>query len=90
MFDSPLSIPSAADSGAPIVSTTQEATSVGGTSASDVGGSSSGIADDGARLIDDLFLPTVSWDPNARDKHYQPQWKIAESSRLIFPPVIQH
>ncbi|MFS7932130.1 hypothetical protein Hanom_Chr04g00364241 [Helianthus anomalus] len=24
------------------------------------------------------------------DKRYQPQWKIVESSRLIFPQVVQH
>ncbi|KAJ0927059.1 hypothetical protein HanRHA438_Chr04g0178401 [Helianthus annuus] len=72
MFDSPLSIFSAANKEAPAVSAAQEATSVGGASTSDAGGSSSGIADYGARLIDDLFLPTVSWDPNARDKRYQP------------------
>ncbi|MFS7903722.1 hypothetical protein Hanom_Chr01g00027361 [Helianthus anomalus] len=24
------------------------------------------------------------------DKRYQPKWKIAESSRLIFPPVVHH
>ncbi|KAJ0790413.1 hypothetical protein HanPI659440_Chr05g0215151 [Helianthus annuus] len=90
LFDSPLSIFSAADKEVTTVSVAQEATSVGGASASEAGRSSSGIADDDARLIDDLFLPTVSWDPNAWDKRYQPQWKIAESSRLIFPPVIQH
>ncbi|MFS8021902.1 hypothetical protein Hanom_Chr16g01432951 [Helianthus anomalus] len=56
----------------------------------DAGGSSSEIADDGARLGDDLYLPTINWDPNVQDKHYQPRWKIAESSRLIFLPVTQH
>ncbi|KAJ0681883.1 hypothetical protein HanPI659440_Chr16g0641131 [Helianthus annuus] len=60
------------------------------TAMSDVGGSSSGIADDGARLGDDLYLPIINWDPNVQGKRYQPRWKIAESSRLIFPPVIQH
>ncbi|MFS8024719.1 hypothetical protein Hanom_Chr16g01466711 [Helianthus anomalus] len=74
----------------PIVYATHEATIAGGTAASDVGRSSSGIADDGARLGDDLYLPTINWGPNMQDKRYQPKWKIAESSRLIFPPVIQH
>ncbi|MFS7902766.1 hypothetical protein Hanom_Chr01g00015121 [Helianthus anomalus] len=54
------------------------------------GGSNSGIVDDGDSLGDDLYLPTIIWDPNVRDKCYQPQWKIAESSRLIFPLVVQH
>ncbi|KAJ0554071.1 hypothetical protein HanRHA438_Chr08g0357821 [Helianthus annuus] len=75
------------DTNAAAASTAHEATSVGG---GDNRASSSGIADDGARLIDDLFIPTVCWDPHAQDKRYQPQWKIAESSRLIFPPVVQH
>ncbi|KAJ0806330.1 hypothetical protein HanPI659440_Chr02g0088271 [Helianthus annuus] len=89
LFDSPLSIFSIADKETPAVHVTQEATSAGGAAANDAGGSSSGIADDGTRLVDDLYLPTISWDPNARDKRFQPQWKIAESSRLLFPPVIQ-
>ncbi|KAJ0850994.1 hypothetical protein HanPSC8_Chr13g0587201 [Helianthus annuus] len=90
LFDSPISIFSVAEKEVTAVSVAQEVTSLGGAAASEAGGSSSGIADDGVRLIDDLFLPTVRWDPNAQDKRYQPQWKIAESSRLIFPPVIQH
>ncbi|MFS8007046.1 hypothetical protein Hanom_Chr14g01256341 [Helianthus anomalus] len=69
----------------PTVSAVHKATSAGGTAASDAGGSSSGIADDGARLGDDLYLPTINWDPNMQDKRYQPRWKIAESSRLISP-----
>ncbi|MFS7993139.1 hypothetical protein Hanom_Chr12g01090551 [Helianthus anomalus] len=72
LFDSPLSIFSVADKEVPTVHVTQEATSVGGAAASDAGGSSSGIADDGARLVDDLYLPTINWDPNARDKRFQP------------------
>ncbi|KAJ0458917.1 hypothetical protein HanHA89_Chr16g0643141 [Helianthus annuus] len=92
LIDSPLSIFSVADKEVIAVSAAQEVTSIGGAAASEAGGSSSGIADDGVRLMDDLFLPTVRWDPNAQDKRYQPQWKIAESSRLIPPPppVIQH
>ncbi|KAJ0902152.1 hypothetical protein HanPSC8_Chr08g0333661 [Helianthus annuus] len=90
LFDSPIGIFSDAGKDVAAVSVAQEVTSLGGAAASEAGESSSGIADDGVRLIDDLFLPTVRWDPNAQDKRYQPHWKIAESSRLIFPPVIQH
>ncbi|KAF5803346.1 hypothetical protein HanXRQr2_Chr06g0270201 [Helianthus annuus] len=90
LFESPLSIFSSAEKEVPAVPIVKEATSAGDATVSDAGGSSSGIADDGTRLVDDLYLPTISWDPNARDKRFQPQWKIAESSRLIFPPVIQH
>ncbi|MFS8016259.1 hypothetical protein Hanom_Chr15g01366431 [Helianthus anomalus] len=57
---------------------------------SDAGGSNNRIADDVARLGDDLYPPTINWDPNVPDKRYQPKWKIAESSRLLFLPVIQH
>ncbi|KAJ0594565.1 hypothetical protein HanHA300_Chr03g0109931 [Helianthus annuus] len=87
LSDSPKDIFAGFDTNAAATSTAHEATSVGG---GDNRASSSGIADDGARLIDDLFIPTVCWDPHAQDKRYQPQWKIAESSRLIFPPVVQH
>ncbi|KAJ0444453.1 hypothetical protein HanIR_Chr16g0832011 [Helianthus annuus] len=90
LFESPLSIFSATEKEMPTVSLTHEETSTGGPAASDVGGSGSRIADDGARLGDDLYLPTINWDPTFPDKRYQPRWKIAESSRLIFPPVIQH
>ncbi|MFS7953644.1 hypothetical protein Hanom_Chr07g00621081 [Helianthus anomalus] len=67
-----------------------EATSARDNAVSDVGESSSGFVDDGSRLGDDLYLPTICWDPNAQDKRYQPKRKIAESSRLIFPPVVHH
>ncbi|KAM0045508.1 hypothetical protein Hdeb2414_s0009g00304671 [Helianthus debilis subsp. tardiflorus] len=67
-----------------------EATSARDTAASDAGGSSSGFLDDGSCLGDDLYLPTICWDPKAQDQRYQPKWKIAESSRLIFPPVVHH
>ncbi|KAJ0884103.1 hypothetical protein HanPSC8_Chr10g0429481 [Helianthus annuus] len=87
LLDSPKDIFAGVDTNAAATSTAHEATSMGG---GDNRASSSGIADDGARLIDDLFIPTVCWDPHAQDKRYQPQWKIAESSRLIFPPVVQH
>ncbi|KAJ0606102.1 hypothetical protein HanHA300_Chr02g0070341 [Helianthus annuus] len=90
LFDSPFSIFSVTEKEMPTVSATHEATSAGGVTASDVGGSSSGIADDGTCLGDNLYIPTIKWDPNMQDKRYQPRWKIAESSRLIFPPVIQH
>ncbi|KAJ0848489.1 hypothetical protein HanPSC8_Chr13g0558081 [Helianthus annuus] len=49
-----------------------------------------GFVDDGTRLADDLYLPTICWDQYAQDKCYQPKWKIAESSRLVFPPVVRH
>ncbi|MFS7910881.1 hypothetical protein Hanom_Chr02g00111401 [Helianthus anomalus] len=74
LFESPLSIFSATEKEMPTVSLTHEANSTWGPAASDVGGSSNGIANDGACL----------------DKCYQPRWKIAESSTLIFPPIIQH
>ncbi|KAJ0439136.1 hypothetical protein HanHA300_Chr16g0621911 [Helianthus annuus] len=90
LFDSPFSVFSATGKEMPTVSSVHEATSVRDTAVSDAGGSSSGIVDDGARLGDDLYLPTINWDPNVQDKHYQPKWKIAESSRLIFPPVVHH
>ncbi|KAJ0534603.1 hypothetical protein HanIR_Chr09g0421591 [Helianthus annuus] len=90
LFDSPLSIFSVTKKEMPAVSLAHEATSAGDHAAGDTRGSSSGIAEDGARLGDDLYLPTINWDPNTRDKCYQPQWKIAESSRLIFPQVVQH
>ncbi|MFS8028687.1 hypothetical protein Hanom_Chr16g01513341 [Helianthus anomalus] len=77
-------------SSTPTVFATHEPTSTQDAAIIDAGGSSSGIADDGARLGDDLYLPTINWDPNMQYKRYQPKWKIAESSRLIFPPVIQH
>ncbi|KAJ0622679.1 hypothetical protein HanIR_Chr01g0023381 [Helianthus annuus] len=79
LFDSPISIFSVTEKEVTAASMAQEVTSLGGAAASEAGGSSSGIADDGVRLIDDLFLPTVRWDPNAQDKRYQPHWKIAES-----------
>ncbi|MFS8027367.1 hypothetical protein Hanom_Chr16g01497911 [Helianthus anomalus] len=88
LFDSPLSIFTVTEKEMPAVSLVHEATSAGGAASSDAGGSSSGIADDGVRLGDDLYLPTINWDPNVQDKRYQPQWKIADSSRLIFPPVV--
>ncbi|MFS7922465.1 hypothetical protein Hanom_Chr03g00249451 [Helianthus anomalus] len=81
---SPVSTP--LPSSTPTVFAAHEATSAGDTTMDDAGGSSSGIADDGACLGDDLYLPTINWDPNVPDKRYQPRWKIAESSRLIPPP----
>ncbi|MFS7948092.1 hypothetical protein Hanom_Chr06g00555901 [Helianthus anomalus] len=85
LFDSPFSIFSASEKEMPTVSAAHEATR--DTAMSDSGGSSSGVANDGARLGDDLYLPTINWDPNVQDKRYQPKWKIAESSRLIFPQL---
>ncbi|KAF5807551.1 hypothetical protein HanRHA438_Chr05g0244101 [Helianthus annuus] len=74
----------------PTTSAAGESTSAKDTTVSDTGGSSNGFVDDGARLSDDLYLPTVCWDQYAQDKRYQPKWKIAESSRLVFPPVVHH
>ncbi|KAF5810990.1 hypothetical protein HanRHA438_Chr04g0185791 [Helianthus annuus] len=90
LFESPVSTFSVTEKEMPVVSLAQEATSAGGDVAGDAGGSSSGIADYGARLGDDLYLPTINWDPITQDKRYQPKWKIAESPRLISPPVVQH
>ncbi|MFS8031638.1 hypothetical protein Hanom_Chr17g01548221 [Helianthus anomalus] len=90
LFDSPFSVFSASEKETPTVFAAHEATSTQDAALSDAGGSSSSIADDGARLGDDLYLPTINWDPDMQDKRYQPKWKIAESSRLIFPPEIQH
>ncbi|MFS7902207.1 hypothetical protein Hanom_Chr01g00008581 [Helianthus anomalus] len=90
LFDSPLSVFSATEKETPTIFVAHEATSTQDAAISDVGGSSGGITDDGARLGDDMYLPTINWDPNMQDKRYQTKWKIAESSRLIFLPVIQH
>ncbi|MFS7993329.1 hypothetical protein Hanom_Chr12g01092781 [Helianthus anomalus] len=89
-FDYPLSVFSASEKEMPTVSAAHEATSTRDTAVSDAGGSSSGIVDDRTRLGDDLYLPTINWDPNVQDKRYQPKWKIAKPSRLIFPPVVHH
>ncbi|KAM0051412.1 hypothetical protein Hdeb2414_s0007g00236181 [Helianthus debilis subsp. tardiflorus] len=90
LFNSPIGIFSTSEKELPTASTTHETTSARDIAVSDAGGSSSGIVDDGARLGDDLYLPTINWDPNVQDKRYQPKWKIAESSRLIFPPMVHH
>ncbi|KAJ0546690.1 hypothetical protein HanIR_Chr08g0363741 [Helianthus annuus] len=90
LFDSPFGVFSASEKEVPTTSIAGESRSTRDATASDVGGSSSGFVDDGARLGDDLYQPTICWDPNVQDKRYQPKWKIAESSRLIFPPVVHH
>ncbi|MFS8028686.1 hypothetical protein Hanom_Chr16g01513331 [Helianthus anomalus] len=87
---SPVSTPLLSSKETPTVFAAHEPTSTQDAAISDAGGSSSGIADDGVRFGDDLHLPTINWDPNMQYKRYQPKWKIADSSRLIFPPVIQH
>ncbi|KAJ0636146.1 hypothetical protein HanOQP8_Chr17g0658621 [Helianthus annuus] len=74
----------------PTTSAAGESTSARDTTVSDTWGSSSGFVDDVARLTDDLYFLTVYWDPYAQDKRYQPKWKIAESSRLVFPLVVHH
>ncbi|MFS7964540.1 hypothetical protein Hanom_Chr08g00751551 [Helianthus anomalus] len=88
LFNSPLSVFSATEKETPMIFAAHETTSTQDAAISNAGGSSSGIADDGARLGDDLYLPTINWDPNMQDKRNQPKWKIAESSRLVFPPLI--
>ncbi|MFS8004617.1 hypothetical protein Hanom_Chr13g01227921 [Helianthus anomalus] len=77
LFDSPIGVFSASEIEMPTASVACKSTSARDTVVSDAGGSSSGFADDGARLGDDLYLPTICWDPNAQDKRYQPKWKIA-------------
>ncbi|KAF5783442.1 hypothetical protein HanXRQr2_Chr11g0508001 [Helianthus annuus] len=64
LFDSPVSVFSATEKEMPTVSAAHEATSVGVAAVSNAGGSSSGIANDGACLVDDLYLPTINWDPH--------------------------
>ncbi|KAJ0715450.1 hypothetical protein HanPI659440_Chr13g0501281 [Helianthus annuus] len=90
LFDSPIGVFLVSEKEMPAASAAHEATSARDTAVSDAGGSSSGIVNDGAHLGDDLYLPTINWDPNVQDKRYQPKWKIAESSRLIFPQVVHH
>ncbi|KAM0046556.1 hypothetical protein Hdeb2414_s0009g00317791 [Helianthus debilis subsp. tardiflorus] len=90
LFDFPIGVLSVSEKEMPAASAAHEATSARDTAVSDAGGSSSGIVDDGARLGDDLYPPTINWDPNVQDKRYQSKCKIAESSRLIFPPVVHH
>ncbi|MFS7903508.1 hypothetical protein Hanom_Chr01g00024851 [Helianthus anomalus] len=70
LFDSHLGNVSVTEKKMPTVSAAHEATSVMDAAMSDAGGSSNGIADDGARLGDDLYLPTINWDPNMQDKRY--------------------
>ncbi|KAM0012813.1 hypothetical protein Hdeb2414_s0047g00747841 [Helianthus debilis subsp. tardiflorus] len=60
LFDSPLGNFSATEKEMPKVSAAHEATSVMDAAMSEAGGSSSGIADDGAHLGDDLYLPTIT------------------------------
>ncbi|MFS7921711.1 hypothetical protein Hanom_Chr03g00240121 [Helianthus anomalus] len=74
----------------PTTSTAGKSTSAKDTTVSDTGGSSGCFVDDGARLSDDLHLPTVCWDPYAQDKCYQPKWKIAQPTRLVPPPPVVH
>ncbi|MFS8034667.1 hypothetical protein Hanom_Chr17g01583851 [Helianthus anomalus] len=90
LFDSPIGVFSASEKEMPVASVAHVPTSARNTAVSDAGGSSSGIVDDGTHLGDDLYLPTINWDPNVQDKRYQPKWKTTESSRLIFPPVVHH
>ncbi|MFS7997094.1 hypothetical protein Hanom_Chr12g01137691 [Helianthus anomalus] len=57
----------------PTTSADGESASARDTTVSDTGGSSSGFVDDGTHLTDDLYLPTICWDPYAQDNHYQPK-----------------
>ncbi|KAJ0704038.1 hypothetical protein HanPI659440_Chr14g0558201 [Helianthus annuus] len=90
LFDFPIGVSAASEKEVPATSIAGESTSARDATISDTGGSSSGFVDDGAHLGDDLYLPTIYGDPNVQDKRYKPKWKIAESSRLIFPPVVHH
>ncbi|KAJ0796050.1 hypothetical protein HanPI659440_Chr04g0157681 [Helianthus annuus] len=74
----------------PTTSAGGESTSAKDTIVSDTKGSSGTFVEDGARLFDDLYLTTVCCDPKAQDKRHQSKWKIAESSRLVFPLVVHH
>ncbi|MFS8034113.1 hypothetical protein Hanom_Chr17g01577401 [Helianthus anomalus] len=67
-----------------------ESTSAKDTTVSDIGGSGGPFAENVACFFDVLYLPTVCWDPYIQDKCYQTKWKIAESSKLVFPPVVYH
>ncbi|KAF5809720.1 hypothetical protein HanRHA438_Chr04g0170831 [Helianthus annuus] len=82
LFDSPVGVFSASEKEMPTTSVAGESTSARDATVSDTGGSSGGFVDEGARLADDVYLPTICWDPYAQ---YQPKWKIAESSSLVFP-----
>ncbi|MFS7975375.1 hypothetical protein Hanom_Chr10g00879851 [Helianthus anomalus] len=59
LFDSPIGIFSASEKEMPTASVACESTSARDTAVSDAGGSSNGFANDGARLGDDLYLPTI-------------------------------
>ncbi|MFS7939513.1 hypothetical protein Hanom_Chr05g00452661 [Helianthus anomalus] len=89
LFDSFLGNFSATEKEMPTVSAAHEATSVMDAAMSDVGGSSSGIADDGAHLGDDIYLPTINWDPNMQDKRYQPRWKILKDEKYCLKSQLQ-
>ncbi|MFS7964603.1 hypothetical protein Hanom_Chr08g00752291 [Helianthus anomalus] len=90
LFDSHIGVSVASEKEMHATSVAGESTSARDATINDIGGSSSGFVDDGAYLGDDLYLPTIYWDPNVEDKRYQPKWKIAESSKLIFPQVVHH
>ncbi|MFS7944150.1 hypothetical protein Hanom_Chr06g00508691 [Helianthus anomalus] len=90
IFDSPIGDFPVSRKEMPTTSAGGESTSAKDTTVSDTGEYSGNIAEDGARLFDDLYLPTMCWDPHAQDKRYQPKRKIAESSRLVFSPVVHH
>ncbi|MFS7963730.1 hypothetical protein Hanom_Chr08g00741771 [Helianthus anomalus] len=90
MFDSPMGDFPVSWGDMPATSAGGESTSAKDTTVSETGETSGNFSNDGGSLLDDLYLPTVCWDPNAPDKRYQPNWKIVKSSRLVFPPVVHH
>ncbi|KAJ0549843.1 hypothetical protein HanHA300_Chr07g0238601 [Helianthus annuus] len=90
IFDSPIGDFPMSGKEMPTTSAGGESKSAKDTTISETGGSSGNFAEDGARLFYDVYLPTVYWDPHAQDKRYQPKWKIAESSWLVFPPVVHY
>ncbi|MFS7925880.1 hypothetical protein Hanom_Chr04g00290391 [Helianthus anomalus] len=59
LFDSPIGVFFASEEEMPTASAACEAISARDTAISDVGGSSSGVVDNGARLGDDLYPPTI-------------------------------
>ncbi|MFS7939049.1 hypothetical protein Hanom_Chr05g00447051 [Helianthus anomalus] len=85
LFDSHIGVFSSSEKEMPITCVAGESTSTRDATVSDAGGSSSGFIDDGARLGDDLYLPTNSWDPNAQDKRYQPKWNMRSLSVWFSP-----
>ncbi|MFS7960188.1 hypothetical protein Hanom_Chr08g00700251 [Helianthus anomalus] len=70
VFDSPIGDFPVSGKEMPTTSAGGKSTSAKYTTVSDVGGSCGTFAEDGVHLFDDLYLPTVCWDPYAQDKRY--------------------